>query len=106
MMRVCPEPGCPELVDKGRCAQHRRDAERARGSREERGYGAEHQQRRYVLERARRRGLQMVCAKCSEPISEDQPWHLGHTDDRSNWTGPEHVLCNLSAAGHARWRDR
>jgi 5-methylcytosine-specific restriction protein A len=28
--RPCAWPGCPELVERGRCARHRRDAQRAR----------------------------------------------------------------------------
>lgn len=104
-MRVCSQPGCPELVDAGRCAEHRREYERERGSREERGYGVDHQRQRYLLLRAQRRGLQLVCARCEKPIYGED-WHLGHTDDRATWSGPEHGLCNLSAAGHARWQDR
>lgn len=28
MAGVCSEPGCPELVDSGRCAEHRRESDR------------------------------------------------------------------------------
>lgn len=39
-----------------------------------------------------------VCAKCGEPIGAGAEWHLGHSDDRTHWTGPEHPVCNLRAA--------
>lgn len=39
-LRVCSAPGCPELTDGGRCSQHRRHADRARGSAAERGYNS------------------------------------------------------------------
>ncbi len=38
-LRVCPVPGCPQLTAGGRCGTHRREADQARGSRHERGYG-------------------------------------------------------------------
>lgn len=37
-LKVCPTPGCPELVTSGRCAAHRREAEQARGNATQRGY--------------------------------------------------------------------
>ena len=38
-MRVCSTPGCPNLIPKpGRCAEHARQADRARGTATERGY--------------------------------------------------------------------
>lgn len=37
---VCSQPGCPELTRRGRCDDHRRDAERQRGSAARRGYDA------------------------------------------------------------------
>lgn len=103
-MRVCPEPGCPVLVDKGRCPDHRRAAEQARGSKADRGYGPEHQHIRDALLDRQAKGETLMCARCGKPITWDEPWHLGHTEDRTTWTGPEHALCNLSAAGHARWQ--
>lgn len=38
-MSVCSRPGCGELSPGGRCAKCRREAEQARGSARERGYG-------------------------------------------------------------------
>jgi 5-methylcytosine-specific restriction protein A len=42
---VCSVPGCPTLTDSGRCTQHRAEAEAARGTAQQRGYGREHRQR-------------------------------------------------------------
>lgn len=44
-LKVCSQPGCPELTASGRCAEHERQADRARGSRHERGYGKAHEAR-------------------------------------------------------------
>ena len=38
-LSVCSVAGCPTLTDQGRCDDHRRSAERQRGSAAERGYG-------------------------------------------------------------------
>jgi hypothetical protein len=78
----------------------------ARPSTTLRGYGPRH--------RATRRGLEpfvlaggVDCARCGEPISPGEEWHLGHTDDRTGYTGPEHARCNVRAgaekATRARW---
>ncbi|MFG3050338.1 holin [Kitasatospora sp. NPDC048239] len=38
-------PGCPEITDSGRCPTHRAEAERARGTTTQRGYGQQHRTR-------------------------------------------------------------
>ena len=42
---VCSVPGCPNLTDTGRCASCRADAEQARGTARQRGYGGQHENR-------------------------------------------------------------
>lgn len=97
--RVCSEPGCPELVDAGRCAEHRRAKDRARGSSTQRGYGAEHQALRRGYQRNMDRGQTYQCWRCGDPIDPEH-WHLGHDDeDRSTYRGPECVPCNLAVSG-------
>lgn len=44
-LKTCSIPGCPQLCTKGRCDEHRADAERARGTRQQRGYGVGHNRR-------------------------------------------------------------
>ena len=81
----------------------------------ERGYGPEHQR-----ERARWQPIvdagQAMChaARCLKPtrhIQPGEPWDLGHTPDRTAWTGPEHMRCNRVDGGKraatpppTRWR--
>lgn len=48
-MRVCAEPDCPELTSKRRCATHQAQVERDRGTRQQRGYDAEHMATREAL---------------------------------------------------------
>ena len=71
----------------------------------DRGYNASHR-----AERARWAPIvatgSVMCArqgpKCvGKPIAPDQDWDLGHTDDRTGWTGPECVPCNRGAGGTA-----
>lgn len=96
--KICAKPGCPAITAGTHCPPHAAEAERARGSRESRGYGPEHRA-------LRKRWAPMVatgdvlCAKCDQPIKAGTVWHLGHTADRATWTGPEHPYCNLSDAG-------
>ncbi|MEO3978791.1 holin [Streptomyces sp. CAU 1734] len=51
--RVCSVPGCPEFTQRGRCDDHRREAEQRRGSARQRGYGTRHERdfRKGVLAR-------------------------------------------------------
>lgn len=63
----------------------------------QRGYGNQHK-------RERRRWAPIValgrtaCHRCQLLIRPNQPWHLGHNDERTAYLGPEHAACNLQAA--------
>lgn len=98
--RVCCEPGCPTLTDTTRCTEHTRQRDKARGTRQQRGYDAEHDRERAkwkaILDRR-----PWPCGRCPEQIMPGQLWHLDHTDDRAGYIGPSHDHCNLSAAGKA-----
>ncbi len=105
-LKVCAEPGCPALVPKGRCAEHRRAQERARGSRQQRGYDTTHDRLRAQwapkVATGRVRCHSPRCLRPDDPlIHPDEPWDLGHTEDRRSYHGPEHAACNRSAGGHA-----
>lgn len=76
----------------------------------ERGYDSRHQAERAKWQRRLNEGaaIQCVCdresctkheGQCSTVITSSSTWDLGHTDDRSGWTGPECVPCNRSAGG-------
>ena len=102
--RVCAEPGCPTLSTTTRCPTHTRAADKARGTRQARGYDAAHEG-----ERARwQRILDTQVIRCANPTCltphtpvDARSWHLGHTPDRKTWRGPEHPACNLTEAGRA-----
>jgi hypothetical protein len=101
-MRVCGEPGCPELVaTAGRCTEHRRAKDKARGTRQQRGYDAAHDALRRDYQARMNRGAVFYCWRptCGDPIDPEH-WHLGHSDtDRSVYMGPECPPCNLATAG-------
>lgn len=63
--RPCSFPGCPELVDAGRCQQHRREQDR-RGSSAERGYdGAWRRFREWFIRR------HPICSDCQIKATSD-----------------------------------
>lgn len=66
-----------------------------------RGYGAAHQALRKKWKPQVEAGL-VDCARCGTRIQPGQPWDLGHTDDRSAYSGPECRTCNRSAGGRRR----
>lgn len=68
-----------------------------RASTTARGYGAKHQAERARWERRLKNGHTATCARCGKPIRHGDTWDLGHTDDRTAWTGPECRACNRSA---------
>lgn len=103
-MRVCAEPGCPELQPEPRCAEHRRTRERARGTREQRGYGAEHRALRAEYQRRMDEGERFSCWRCAESgritVVDPSNWTLGHCDDdRSRYHGPECPPCDYATMG-------
>ena len=57
-MRTCAQPGCPTLVARGRCATHAREADRTRGTAEQRGYDA-----RWAAYSRRFRAAHPVCGE-------------------------------------------
>lgn len=68
------------------------------GTTGQRGYGLRHKTRREHWRPRVDAGL-VDCARCGQPIEPGRPWDLGHNDDRTDWTGPEHVHCNRVAGG-------
>lgn len=99
-LRVCPKPGCGTLTTGGPCNAHAKADDHARGTRQARGYDQAHdaERRRWQAELAIR---PVACARCDQPIHPGEPFDLGHTDDRTAWTGPEHQRCNRAAGGRA-----
>ncbi len=40
----------------------------------------------------------VACWRCTQPIAPNEPWELGHDDDRpGQYKGPEHKDCNQRA---------
>jgi hypothetical protein len=102
--RVCSHPGCPNPATGTRCTQHEREHDRARGTKTQRGYGADYQrQRRAWALKIKAGGV--TCWRCGQAMHPDAPFDLGHDDDdRSIIRGPECPTCNRSAAGKASHR--
>lgn len=101
--RVCLEHGCPTLTDRTRCGPHERDRDRARGTRQQRGYDAEHDRVGVEYQRQLDAGQRFDCWRCHMPLTgtvRGRDWMLGHCDaDRAKHHGPEHPRCNLATTG-------
>ena len=101
--KPCAEPGCPRLVHTTRCPTHTRARDKARGTRQQRGYDNDHDKLRATYVAQLRAGHTLTCWRCTGDITTEADLHVGHDDhDRSITRGPEHRLCNLRAAGHGR----
>ena len=72
-LKVCSTPGCPELVPAGRsrCYACARQADRARGTARQRGYGREHA-RRF------RKAVLAANPLCTCRTPHGEPGTLGH----------------------------
>ena len=96
---------CPRIGawKRGRCPDHARTQDYARGTPTQRGYGPAHQaeSRRWKARVAA--GELVICWRCDEPITDPDDCDLGHDDvDRTITRGPEHARrCNRAAAGRA-----
>lgn len=69
------------------------------GSTHARGYGKEHEAQRKawapVVARGEAHCHAVLCLEPTRAISPSSEWHMGHTPDRTRWTGPEHPRCNV-----------
>ena len=92
-LRVCSQTGCPELTSTSKCPTHTRLADKRRGTRQARGYGAAHDRLRAWWAPKVATGT-IDCARCRKRISPFDVWHLDHTDDRAGYLGPSHEACN------------
>lgn len=99
-VKVCAVPDCPVLTPARRCPTHEAEAERKRGTRQQRGYGAAHDAERRAWAPRVLNG-DVLCARCRLVIEPGQRWHLDHTDDRAGYLGPSHADCNNAAGGRA-----
>ena len=97
-------PRCPALIPftARYCPAHAAEYETKRGNSTQRGYDHKHQAKRRQYTARMARGETFTCHRCLLPVDPRQPWDLGHTDDRTAWTGPEHADgCNRAAGGRA-----
>lgn len=102
--RICSKRGCPAITDQRQCQAHRAEADRARGTKKQRGYDKDFQAERRVWVRMVATG-EVNCWRCLSPILPGAAFDLGHDDnDRSIIRGPEHPGCNRSAAGRSAHR--
>lgn len=71
-----------------------------------RGYGSQHQAERArwatVVEAGHGYCQAKTCTYPTRFIPPGTPWDLGHSDDRTRWTGPEHRRCNRADGGRKR----
>jgi hypothetical protein len=74
----------------------------------DRGYGGPHQKLRAqwkpLVDAGRVSCHAAICLKPSRQIIPGTPWDLGHTPDRSAWTGPEHQECNRADGNRSQRR--
>lgn len=89
---------CRHALDRTSCRRCRSYSQHILTS-TQRGYGKEHQAERARWAADVADGF-VNCARCGKLIEPGEPWDLGHTDDRTGWTGPEHRRCNRAAPRH------
>lgn len=82
-LRYCSQPGCSTRVTKGRCAAHRQQHERYRGSRIARGYDAQWLKLRAWFIRQPENVLCCLCreqgkTRLTEEVDHIKPFHGLH----------------------------
>lgn len=98
--KPCPHPGCPALVERGRCPKHARRDTRQRGTRQQQGYGGA-----WPTIRARVLLEQPGCAGCGRPattVDHRVPLSRGGTHDRDNLQALCHSCHNRKTAATRR----
>lgn len=92
-VRVCNTPGCGTLVEAGACSTHAKAADKSRGTRQERGYGRDHERlRAQLLPQA----YGQPCTHCQARMWPHEALALDHTEDRQGYRGIVHASCNAS----------
>ena len=101
MASVCID--CPTIIPTGtRCPTCTRTHEKARGTRQQRGYDKTHDRLRRHYQTRMDNGETFNCWRCAQPLTPGAPWDLGHDDnDRNQHRGPEHTHCNRAVASHS-----
>ena len=100
--KICATPGCPEITSASHCLKHRRELDKARGMREQRGYDYAHRSLRKAFVPEHKAGT-LTCWRCRELIPPTEPFDLGHDDqDRNIYRGAEHVRCNRATRGRTQ----
>lgn len=109
-MSTCAEGGCPKLTSNTRCPEHTRSKDRARGTRQQRGYDADYDATRRAYQQRMDDGEVFMCWRCPElgrppHLVDPTDWHLGHdNDDRSIIRGPQCSWSNLRDAAYSTSR--
>lgn len=105
-LRVCLDCMATIAAGRSRCATCERIRDKARGTRQERGYDAQHDRLRADYQSRMDRGEGFECWRCaatSTPHRVDtSDWQLGHCDDdRTKYHGPECPSGNQATSGRA-----
>jgi hypothetical protein len=102
MLKRCLEAGCTARTTATRCRTHQRQRDLARGTRQQRGYDANHDRLRAALLAA----YDPVdpCPRCLDSLGPvPRLLDLGHVEgDRTRWSGLEHRECNRGQRRPAR----
>ena len=96
--KVCATKNCPVLTSRSYCDEHQAERDRARGTTKQRGYSGRHQSTRAAIVADIRQGMTVRCVDCKVVLTPET-LHLGHTDDRTAYRGPQCSHCNDSDAG-------
>lgn len=91
---------CPAMLPAGvrYCPAHAVAYEQRRGTRQQRGYGSEHDRRRAAIVDRIRSGTLVFCVTCGVQLAESA-FDLGHDEDRRRYLGPQCLPCNRGAGG-------